>query len=163
VAPWLYETAYRVAMKAKVSAARRRAYESEASELPRPEPADDVAWRELRLVLDEELNRLPEKYRDPLVLCYLQGKTNEEAAQELGWPVGSMSWRLDKGRQLLRSQLARRGLVLSAGAFSTALADQASAALPTALVDGAVGAALSFAGSHVNGSVAGPVLALAQG
>ena len=72
------------------------------------DPLAELTWRELRPVLDAELERLPEKYRAPLVLCYLQGKTNEEAARQLGWPPGSMSARLARGRAMLGDRLAGR-------------------------------------------------------
>ncbi len=76
-------------------------------------PPDNLAWQELRGVLDEELRQLPPKYRTPLVLCYLEGMTNEEAARRLGWPAGSMSYRLARGRQLLRQRLRQRQQLLS--------------------------------------------------
>src|SRR5204862_244277 len=75
---------------------------------PQADPLTEITRRELRRVIDDELHRLPEKYRAPLVLCYLEGKTNEEAARELGWPAGSMSPRLERGRALLRLRLLRR-------------------------------------------------------
>src|SRR5260370_15785969 len=80
------------------------------------------SWSDLRPILDEELSRLPEKYRAPLVLCYLEGKTNVEAGRMLGLPAGSMSKRLARGRDLLRSRLSERGLAFSTAALGAVLA-----------------------------------------
>ena len=100
VASWLYGVALRVASKARVSAARRRTGQLPTEDVPAA-PNMDLAVRELRAVLDEELNRLAEKYRAPLVLCYLEGKTKDEAATELGWPTGTVSGRLARARCVL--------------------------------------------------------------
>src|SRR5436853_246974 len=81
----------------------------------RPPPVTELAWRELAPILDAELNQLPEKLRAPLVLCCLQGKTNEEAARTLGWPTGSLSKRLARGREVLRERLARHSFAVSTG------------------------------------------------
>ena len=110
LASWLYGVAYRTALKARSESARRRFHERQAAEMPRTQASSEPAESELRHVLDEELSRLPEKYCVPLVLCYLEGKTNEEAARLLGWPAGSMSRRLAKGRELLRKRLLRCGM-----------------------------------------------------
>jgi RNA polymerase sigma factor (sigma-70 family) len=121
---WLYGVAYRIARKIRNQAARRRAQERQGTALTQAEvPPADLAWREMRSALDEELNRLPDKYRLPLVLCYLQGLTNAEAARRLGWPVGSMSYLLARGRELLRGRLRGRHRGAPAGfpAFLLAL------------------------------------------
>src|SRR5207302_7039132 len=89
LANWLYGVAYRTALKAKALASLRRAHERRAAVMCEEADRDEVVWRDLRPLLDEELNRLPAKYRAPMVLCGLQGKTHLEAAQELGWPSGS--------------------------------------------------------------------------
>lgn len=109
LANWLYGVAYRTALHARQRAARRSEREREAVVMSSDSPSDpEIESRELRRVLDEELFRLPEKYRAPLVLCYLEGKTNEEAARLLGWPSGSMSYRLARGRDMLRQRLQTR-------------------------------------------------------
>src|SRR6478609_3315536 len=87
-----------------------------------PDRAAPAEEREVLDVLVEELNLLPESYRILLVLCYLQGKTHEEAASELGCPTGSMSWRLGRAREMLRKRLVRRGLVLPAGLLTLLMA-----------------------------------------
>src|SRR6266545_958150 len=118
LAGWLYTVAYHVALRARADAARRR--RKEAAVLPPipTEPQPDLAWRELQPVLDEELDRLPEHWRAPVVLCYLEGRTNEEAGRLLGWPVGTVKSRLARARDLLRTRLARRGITLSVGLFT---------------------------------------------
>jgi RNA polymerase sigma factor (sigma-70 family) len=134
--PWLYSVAQRVAWKARARAAARHRRQRELTDMPHAEPLDDRTWHELRPVLDEEIGRLPEKYRAAVILCYLQGKTHEQAAQELGWPRTSLTNRLARARDLLRSQLTGRGIVLSAGALVTALTEKTAPA--------AVGATLTI-------------------
>jgi hypothetical protein len=96
-------------------------------------------WHEVRPILDEGISRLPEKYRLPIVLRYLQGKSHQETAQELGCPPGTLSWRLSQARELLARWLARRGLMLSAVLLETLLADNAfSSGLPPALATASV-------------------------
>jgi RNA polymerase sigma factor (sigma-70 family) len=142
---WLYGVAYRVAVKARANAARRSEHERRAPAMALVDPMADVTGRELRAVLDVELSHLPEKYRAPLVLCYLEGKTNEQAARLLGWPTGSMSGRLARARELLRKRLVGRGLALSAGVFTLLLSkNTAAAAVPQALLDGTVRGAVLF-------------------
>lgn len=110
------------------------------------DPTLDVTMRELQTVLDEELAGLPEKYRAPLVLCYLGGKTNLQAARELGWPEGSISRRLSRGLELLRSRLMRRGATLSALLLALLLSQEsASAAVPVRLVSATAHAAALMA------------------
>jgi RNA polymerase sigma factor (sigma-70 family) len=125
LAGWLHEVAHRIAVKARASAHRRRTLERQAMAMS-PAPIESngqnetAAWNELRPVLHDEVGRLPEKYRLPVILCYLEGKTNEEAAELLHWPVGTVKGRLSRARDLLRSRLNRRGLVLSAAFLLTA-------------------------------------------
>jgi RNA polymerase sigma factor (sigma-70 family) len=109
VAAWLYTVARRAALHARAS--RRAAFRHDlSSALARP--AEEPTWRDLRLVLDEEVSRLPEKYRAPFVLCYVEGRTNQEAARELGCPEGTVLSRLARARQRLRANLTRRGITL---------------------------------------------------
>jgi RNA polymerase sigma-70 factor (ECF subfamily) len=114
----LHSVAIWLALHARVRSGRRSARERplgvdlNEAEHPCGEPHEEVERRELRRVLDEALRQLPEKYRAPVVLCYLEGKTNDEAARELGWPAGSMSRRLERARSLLRHRLARTGILV---------------------------------------------------
>jgi RNA polymerase sigma factor (sigma-70 family) len=149
---WLYGVAFRVARKARAQAALRRQRESEKETAPMsaPDPLLEAAWRELRASLDEELRRLPIKYQAPLVLCYLEGLTNEEAAQRLGWPTGSISYRLARGRELLRSRLSRRRPVISPALLPVLLAGSLPLAeLPAGLAVRTARAALALTGSGV--------------
>src|SRR5262245_40022382 len=132
VGGWLYRVAYRLALRARADAARCRC------ELPEPAgPAPDLSWREAVGVLHEELDRLPEKFRLPLVLCYLDGRSRDEAAQLLGWSPGAVKGRLERARQHLRGRLERRGVTLSAGLLGSVLLPQARA-VPPALVNSVV-------------------------
>jgi RNA polymerase sigma factor (sigma-70 family) len=130
---WLYGVALRVAGRVRKTALRRQTTQRAGAEFL-AEPARQVAGRPDWLRdLHEVLGGLPAKYRQPLVLCYLEGQTNEEAAQKLKWPVGTLKVRLMRGREMLRLRLVRRGLAVSTAALSAALAAEADAALPPGL------------------------------
>ncbi|MBL8794339.1 MAG: hypothetical protein JNM56_10575, partial [Planctomycetia bacterium] len=166
VGGWLYEVAYHLAIRARGDAARRAKRERQAQEMPRSETVNLEEGREVYAVLDEELHRLPEKYRSPLVLCYLEGKTNMQAARELGWPTGSISSRLERARELLRDRLAGRGIALSAGGVAALLTENAApAAVAHCLVENTVRAAIGFAAgkSAVAGVVSAEAVVLAEG
>ncbi len=160
---WLYKVAYRVALRLRAAAAKRPSGEP-TDELAAPEQPDDAAWRDLRPVLDEEISRLPEKYRAPFVLCYLQGRTNEEAAVELGCPKGTVLSRLARGREWLRERLTRRGLAPAAVALALNLSPQsASAAVPALLAQSTVGVAIPFAAGTAAELLPAHIAALAEG
>jgi RNA polymerase sigma factor (sigma-70 family) len=166
---WLYAVAYRTATKARMIAARRRARERQAMGLTSEAYlVDEEAWDELRPILDEELSQLPRKYRAPLILCYLEGKTQQQAAQELGWPSGSMSRRMDRARQLLRARLEKRGVAHSVGMgflfwllSQKATATVVSPALVMATVKAAL--ALGIVEGIISGSKSGAEIAGSQG
>ena len=127
---WLYGVATRLAVKAQARAARRNTLPPPAAAaLPADDPGTDApAAAEALAILDEEMVRLPEKYRVPLVLCYLEGLTNADAARRLGCPPGSMSYRLARGRELLRERMSRRGVFVASPVLLTLLSGSASAA-----------------------------------
>jgi RNA polymerase sigma factor (sigma-70 family) len=159
---WLYGVASRVARKARADAARKRAREHRAADAPTRQPAHEADGEDLRQVLDDEVRRLPDRFRAPFVLCCLQDLTREEAAARLGWSAGAVKGMLERGRELLRSRLVRRGVALSAGSLAAILSGNAlSAAAPAALSDSTVKAALAFAAGKL--ATAGGAAGLAEG
>ena len=136
LASWLHEVAYRTALKTRARRSRRQTVERQilVTNPPRDEPDDQgdrASLSELRPMLHEEVTGLPDKYRIPVVLSYLEGKTNEEVAAILKWPVGTVKGRLSRGRALLRSRLTRRGIALSIASLIVALSQtRAVAAVP---------------------------------
>jgi RNA polymerase sigma factor (sigma-70 family) len=126
VGSWLYGVAYRTALKAQADSVRRRKGEACARDPGQPETSADLTWREVTQVIQAELNRFNEDYRAPLVLCYLEGRTQDQAAALLGVSKATVRKRLDRGRALLRVRLARRGLgpvaVLMAASWPVAAA-----------------------------------------
>lgn len=162
---WLYKVAYRIALKARANAARRAAVEKQLPARPAAPLADDLLWRDVRPILDDELNRLPEKYRVVLVLHYLEGKTVAQVAEDLGWPVGTVTGRLARAKELLRGRLTRRGLgLVSAAPLTAVLVSQASAGrLPEGFVRGAVAAATARGGTVTTVTLGPTAVILANG
>jgi RNA polymerase sigma factor (sigma-70 family) len=157
---WLHGVARRVALNARRAAARRRIKEQA---MGRPEAQGDEPRNDWLPLLDEELSRLPEKYRLPIVLCELEGKARQEAARLLGWPEGTVASRLARGRTLLARQLARHGLAVPAGTLGVLAQQTASASVPAALVDSTVKAAsLVAAGQATATQISANVVGLTQ-
>jgi RNA polymerase sigma factor (sigma-70 family) len=137
VGGWLYQVAYHLAVRARKAA--RLLHEKQAAEARATDPLEKVSGRVLLAALDEELQRLPERFRAPLVLCYLEGKTRDEAARELGYSLGTLKRRLEEGRERLREQLRRGGLSLPAALLALGTA---GSTVPAALASSAARAAL---------------------
>jgi RNA polymerase sigma factor (sigma-70 family) len=165
VAGWLYQTACRIALRARETARKRPVAVPPGAEPTAPDSETDAIWRDLRPVLDEEVGRLPKKYRLPIILCYLQGRTYAEASQVLKCPRGTVAIRLQRARELLRGRLTRRGLALTAATTAVLAAERTvSAALPAVLVHTTLKAALLFAaGKAVAGAVSAQALTWTQG
>ncbi len=165
VGSWLYGVAYRLALRARGDAGRRRQHEARAGSRDGTATADDVTVRELHELLAAELAGLPEKYRAPLLLCYFDGLTQEEAARRLGWTKRSVKYRLERGRDRLRHRLTRRGVELSLVLAGSMLADGlARAAAPVALTEATLRATVSFSLRRAAGGTASAwAIALAEG
>jgi RNA polymerase sigma factor (sigma-70 family) len=165
LACWLHGVAYPTALRARADGARRRRHEARTSRPCTTTDPEELTWREIRRVVHEELDRLPERYRAALVLCYLQGKTQDEAAALLGLPKGTLRGHLERGRSRLQARLARRGLgpgvVLTLAAWPEATG---AAGLSPPLVRATVKAATAFAAGKAAASVVSPgVAALSEG
>jgi RNA polymerase sigma factor (sigma-70 family) len=165
LASWLHGVAERVARKARRTQARRRERAMPLPEVATPEATPDLFWRDLRLVLDQEIARLPERYREPFVLCYLQGQTNAEAAQLLGCPKGTVLSRLARARAHLARRLRTRDIALPAAALTTVLTgDTLCAAVSSKLADSTAGlATLLKTGQALPASASSQVFALTTG
>jgi RNA polymerase sigma factor (sigma-70 family) len=162
---WLHGVACRLALTIKRDHARRKSRERTVDTPAPRDPAAEVTWREVQTILDEELQQLPERYRAPLILCYLECITRDEAAGQLGLSPGSLHGRLQRARDMLRERLAKRGLTLSAVMSAAVLGESvAQAALsPTFVVTSTKAALLLAAGKPIAESlVATNVLALTQ-
>jgi RNA polymerase sigma factor (sigma-70 family) len=165
LASWLHGVALRTSLKRRIQLGRRRKHERQVVPMMAVDSQPDVVWTDLRQVLDQEVERLPEKYRVPVVLCYLEGRTYDQAAQQLGCSKGTLATRLTRARGILRQALGRRGLGVTAGLFSIMLTERAApACVPQALAASSLRAAMLFTTSPGLGAAASaPVLTLAEG
>ena len=135
LAAWLHRVALNIARTARINALKRQAHERQAVLMSESKPIDEVAPTDLQPVVLAEVDRLPTKYRVPVVLCYFEGKTHDEAARQLGWPLGTVKGRLSRARDLLCTRLTRRGLALSASGLTAALTPNfAMSQVPAALL-----------------------------
>ncbi len=166
VGNWLYGVAHQTALKAKATLAKRRTRERQVDAMPEIEVEPQHFQQELRAVLDQELSRLPDKYRVAIVLCDLEGRTRIEAARQLAVPPGTLAARLTRGRALLAKRLVRHNLAVSGGILVAALSEQAASAnQPAALVSSTIRAVTSIAAGRAAsaGVVSAPVAALTEG
>lgn len=166
LAGWLYGVARRIAVRVRVQAARRHSREQPLMEATATTTPPELEAREHWSMLHEEVVRLPAKYRQPVVLCYLEGKTLEEAARLLDWPKGTVSGRLARARDLLQRRLTRRGVAVPvAGGVAVLLGSRSvMAAVPRELLRCSVAAALAFAaGLPAAGVISPTALSLAEG
>jgi RNA polymerase sigma factor (sigma-70 family) len=164
VANWLYGVARQTALNARATAAKRKGRERQVTEMPEPAVAEQDLWRDLQPLLDEELCRLPDKYRAVIVLCDLEGKTRKEAARQLGVPEGTIGGWVARARVMLAKRLAQRGVVLSGGALAAVLSQNVgSAGVPPSVVSSTIKAATLFAAGQAAGMISVKVAALTEG
>ena len=164
VGNWLYGVAYRTALEARSLRARRQAKEMQVTEIPEPAAPEADAWPDLRPLLDQELSRLPDKYRQAVVLCDLEGRSRRDVARQLRIPEGTLSSRLAAARRLLAQRLTRRGLGLSGGALAITLSQNAArAGVPASLVVSTTQAAAEVAAKGAAAAVSANVAALSEG
>jgi RNA polymerase sigma factor (sigma-70 family) len=166
VGNWLYGVAQNTARKAKAMNQKRHVKEREASERVLPKASAEDVWERLQHLLDQELPALPDKYRTAIVLCDLEGKSIKEAANQLGWPQGTLATRLTRGRALLAKRLARHGLAVAGGGLAALLSrSAASASVPASLIRTTIrSASLFWAGQATTpGATSAQVAALTEG
>src|SRR5205814_1898208 len=128
VGNWLYGVARQTALKARATAAKRRTRVRQVVDMPDPAAKEQELSGDLHALLDQELSRLPDKYRVAIVLCDLEGETRKQAARQLGLPEGTLSARLARGRAMLAKRLSRHGLTISAGTLAAVITHNAASA-----------------------------------
>jgi RNA polymerase sigma factor (sigma-70 family) len=166
VANWLHGVAYRVSLKLRTTTGKRNMREKQMTTMPEREPAAHDPWHDLKPLIDQELGGLPDRYRLPIILCDLEGKTIQEVVHQLGWPQGTVAGRLARGRKLLARRLANRGVALAAGSLAAVLAHAqpgAAAEVPATAIRIVVEAASLIAAGQTVGVVSIRVAALVQG
>jgi RNA polymerase sigma factor (sigma-70 family) len=163
IAGWLHTVAHHVARQTRDSGKRHGIADVRTRRSAPEDPLSEISGRELLALLDEELSRVPEKYRAPLVLCYLEGLPRDAAARRLGCPLGTLKSRLERGRELLRRRLTSRGVSLPVATLVAALVEDSIAHAGYSLVSTTAQAALPFAaGSPAGGVLSARVVALAE-
>ena len=165
MANWMYGVAHQTAMKARAMIAKRRTREQQGAAVLEPQAPEQDTRNDLQPLLDQELSRLPDKYRVAIVLCDLEGKTRQEAARQLGLPEGTMAGRLTRGRAMLARRLARRGLAVPGGALAAVFSQEAaSAGVPISVVASTIQAASMFAAGQAaaTGAISVHVAALTE-
>lgn len=162
---WLYGIAYRLALKSNAAAGERRNRERRVAATPVATPLAQMTLAEAQTILDEEICRLPEKFREPVVLCCLEGLARDEAAKQIGCPASVLKSRLEQARERLRRRLTARGLTLPCGFGAFLLLEGAArAAVPPALIDSTTKAAIALAaGEAASTVVTAKVAALTEG
>jgi RNA polymerase sigma factor (sigma-70 family) len=165
VGNWLYGVARQTAVRMRALAARRGVRERQVAVMPEPTSAEQYVWNDLKPILDEELARLPNKYRVLIVLCQLEGKTLKEVARQLAIPQGTVASRLATARAMLAKRLSGRGVVVSGVLLGAVVsAPAASACVPVAVVSSTIKTAtLVVVGQGVDGAVSPTVAALVTG
>ena len=165
VGNWLYGVAHQTAVRMRASAAKRGLRERQVVVMPEPTTAEQYVWNDLSPVLDEELSRLPDKYRVLIVLCDLEGVTRKEVARRLDLPEGTAASRLAAARAMLAKRLTRRGIVVSGGLMGAVLSQQASAAVSPLVLSSTIKAVTLVAGGQAaaTGGVSVTVATLTEG
>lgn len=166
VANWLFGVAHRIAEKARAMQAKRRVKERVGTIMPEAQAPEPDVWNDLQLLLDQELRRLPDKYRIAILLCDLGGRTRKEAAVQLGLPEGTLAGHLTRGRAMLAKRLSRRGIALSSVALTIVLTQKAaSATVPTSVMNSSIKAVTSVAAGQTaaTGVISVKAAALTEG
>ncbi|WP_162136250.1 RNA polymerase sigma factor [Zavarzinella formosa] len=164
VGNWLHGVARQTALQSQRTAARRRAREATVSEMPDVGAEPPEPWSDEPFLLDQELSRLPEKYRALIVLCDLEGRTRKEVARQLGAPEGTVAGRLARAREMLAKRLTRRGVALSAVALAGLSQNITLAGLPNSVMISTISAATHVAaGPMTAGVISSKVAALTEG